>query len=62
MDEQERMKELERQLERQSQRSERAEKRLNERESVVAALRNRLDKVQSQLSGERQLRKWLPRF
>jgi hypothetical protein len=37
-------------------RSEKAEQKIDELKSIVTPPRNRLDRVQSQLSGERQLR------
>jgi chaperonin cofactor prefoldin len=48
---------LEQQLVEVKKRSEKAEKKIDELETSLESLRNRLDKVQSQLSGERQLRK-----
>jgi uncharacterized coiled-coil protein SlyX len=56
MDNHERLNMLEQQLVEVNKRSEKADQKIDELESTLAPLRNRLDKVQSQLSNERRLR------
>jgi capsule polysaccharide export protein KpsE/RkpR len=62
MDNQERLNVIEQELVLVKKRSEKAEKKIDELESIVGSLRNRLDKVQSQLSGGEAATKvvWTP--